>query len=605
MTDLLTDVGTSAPASHAARERRSPHAVALGVAGLVAVGLTVHGASQVELPVSSDVGLAADLPPSFWLGFLALNLTALVALRRETTPPALMGLLQVGLCFVVYGTPAIISDTPRTEVAWRHLGITRALVDAGSVDPTIDAYFNWPGFFAGLGGLIETTGIDPLALALWAPVGNGLLWALGVACVVRALTREDRHLWLALWFFTLTNWIDQDYLSSQAFAFFVYLVALALAMTLIAARPTTPLHRLLRNRGAREGLRAWWSRRVPTEPSGRLRVVGFVLVLVFCATIIVSHQLTPFVLLLSVGVLTVTGRIWSPRLGLVIGLVIVLWLSTAASAYLAGHPLLFVDSSGGAVESNVTARLGGSPGHVLVVKVRTVMALACWGLAGLGFLRLWRQGFRDPRPALLFAVPLAMVPVHTYGGEMMLRASLFAAPFTAYYAAAVLLPLCRRQAVRSLLLGCLLVGLMVGLVTARFGNTRFDMFTDAEIEGVAQLYELAPDDAVLIAGAHPTPWRHRDYTDHRHTTLTDLCEPGLAVTCDALVRKSASENPGGAMVLLSRGNLASIRMQGDATTQAFEAFERRLASAAGVRLVFRNEDVRIYRMLPVGQGARR
>ena len=599
MTDVLPEADHRT--SHdAARGRSLPYAAALGASGLAAVGLTGYGAAQVELPVTSDAGLAADLPPAFWLGFLALNLTMLAALRRPQTPPALMVTLQAGLCFVVYGTPAVISDTPRTEVAWRHLGITRALTDSGSVDPTIDAYFNWPGFFAGLGGVIETTGIDPLTLALWAPVSNGLLWALGVACIVRALTKDNRHLWLALWFFTLTNWIDQDYLSSQAFAFFIYLVALALVMTMLEARPALPLRGLLRVRGALGGWRAWWAQRLPTEPSGRLRVTGFVLALVFCATIVMSHQLTPFVLLMSVGVLTVTGRTCSPRLGSGIALAIVLWLSTAASAYLAGHPLLFVESDG-AVESNVAARLGGSPGHVLVVQVRTVMALACWSLAAVGFVRLWRQGVRDPRPAFLFAVPLAMVPVHPYGGEMMLRAALFASPFTAYFAAAALLPLCVTKTGRSILVGGLLAALAIGLVTARFGNTRFDMFTDAEIEGVAQLYELAPDDAVLIAGAHPTAWRHRDYTAHRHTTLTDLCQTELPASCDVLVRERASESEGGAMVLLSRGNLASMRMQGDATTQAFEAFEGRLASARDTQLVFRNEDVRIYRIVPQGQ----
>lgn len=602
MTDVLTEADTRTRPDPAAG---FPHAVALGAVGLAAVGLTGYGAAQVTLPVTSDVGLVADLPPAFWLGFLALNLTMLAALRRDQAPPALMAVLQAGLCFVVYGTPAVISDSPRTEVAWRHLGVTQTLAESGWVDPMIDAYFNWPGFFAGLGGLIETTGIDPLAVALWAPVGNGLLWALGVACVVRALTRDDRHLWLALWFFTLTNWIDQDYLSAQAFAFFLYLVVLALAMTVVAARPALPLRGQVRVRGALAGLRAWWTHRLPTEQSGRLRVTGFVLVLVLCATIIVSHQLTPFMLLAAVGVLTVTGRTWAPRLGLVIGLIIVLWLSTAASTYLAGHPLLFVDS-GGAVESNVAARLGGSPGHVLVVQVRTVMALACWSLAGVGFLRLWRQGVRDPRPVLLFAVPLAMVPVHTYGGEMMLRAALFAAPFTAYYAAAALLPLCRRtQTGRSILLGSLLAALTIGLVVARFGNTRFDMFTEAEIDGVARLYQLAPDDAVLIAGANPTPWRYRDYTAHRHTTLTDLCQTELPDSCDDILTETASESTGGAMVLLSRSNLASMRMQGDVTTQAFEAFEGRLASARHTRLVFRNEDVRIYHVLPLAPGGRR
>lgn len=583
---------------------RLPVEPILAAASLGALGVAWYGAAQVTLPVDSDLGLAAVLPPTFWAGLLLLNLAMLAALRSPRASPALMLVLQLSLCFMVYGTPAFVSGTPRTEVVWRHLGIAGVLTESGTVDPGIDAYFNWPGFFAGLGALLETTGIDSTSVALWAPVGNGMLWVLGVACIVRALTDNEQHLWLALWFFTLTNWIDQDYLSSQAFAYFLYLVALALVLTLLSARPGVSLQGSVASFGIVSGARAWWSGRVLGEPSARLRVTGVLLTLVFCVTIVISHQLTPFVLLASVGVLTVLGRVAAPRLGAIIAIVVVLWLCTAASTYLAGHPLLFIEDSG-AVESNVADRLGGSPGHVLVVQMRVAMALACWGLAGVGFLRLRRAGVRDLRPALLIAVPLAMVPVHTYGGEMLLRATLFAAPFTAYLAAAALMSSKPRMTpTRSVVLAVVCTVLAVGLVVSRFGNTRFDMFTEAEIGGVARLYEIAPAGSLLIAGAHPTPWRHRDYTAYRHTTLTDLCEPGLPTSCNAAIREQAEQHQGGVMLMLSRGNAASMRMQGYASSQQRAAFESRVSSTRGVRNVFRNEDVRIYHVLPGVEGAR-
>ena len=105
------------------------------------------------------------------------------------------------------------------------------------MDPLIDAYFNWPGFFAGLGALLQVTHVPPVTLALVAPALNGLLWMLGVCLVVRALTSRQHHIWLAAWLFTLFNWIDQDYLSPQAFAYFGYLVVAGLLLHTLAARP--------------------------------------------------------------------------------------------------------------------------------------------------------------------------------------------------------------------------------------------------------------------------------------------------------------------------------------------------------------------------------
>ena len=91
-----------------------------------------------------------------WLSYRA-------AAMADTLFSALLNSVFVGVVNLGTGMILLLAayriPTPRTEVAWRHLGITRALVDAGSVDPTIDAYFNWPGFFAGLGGVFETTGI--------------------------------------------------------------------------------------------------------------------------------------------------------------------------------------------------------------------------------------------------------------------------------------------------------------------------------------------------------------------------------------------------------------------------------------------------------------
>ena len=207
---------------------------------------------------------------------------------------------------------------------------------------------------------------------------------LGVCLVVRSLTPRPHHIWLAAWLFTLFNWIDQDYLSPQAFAYFSYLVVAGLLLHTLAARPGTTLRSAVSEHGARAGWSTWWTSRTPVERDPRRRVAGLWVVVLLSVVILVSHQLTPFFLFGTVALLTVTGRCWTPRLLPVLGALIVIWLTTGASAYLGGHPVLFVQSAHEVTSATVQDRLQGTTGHLHVIDVRFGMTLGVLVLAGLG-----------------------------------------------------------------------------------------------------------------------------------------------------------------------------------------------------------------------------
>jgi hypothetical protein len=115
------------------------------LAGLVSLALAVGAASTVSVPVTSDLGLVALLPFPFWAGLLILNIAFVVALRGDAAGPAhrlVMIWLIMVLVLVLFGTAAFVTDIPRGEVAFRHLGIADALSGTKGIDPDIDAYFN-------------------------------------------------------------------------------------------------------------------------------------------------------------------------------------------------------------------------------------------------------------------------------------------------------------------------------------------------------------------------------------------------------------------------------------------------------------------------------
>lgn len=575
----------------------------LAVLAVLSVCVAARSAAQVSVPVKSDWGLAAALPAGFWIGLLSLNVLMVIALTAARRSRSLLTLLLAALVVTLYGAPMFATGTPRGEVAWRHLGIVGDVMGSGRIDPNIDGYFNWPGFFAGLAGLTETTGISPQQIALVAPIVNVLMWLGVMAVIVRSFTTDHRHLWLSLWLFALGNWIDQDYLSPQAFAFFLYLALLAVALTTLSARPTVSLPAAISHVGLAGGMHLWWVHREPVEPDARRRVAGMAVATLLGVAIVISHQLTPFMLIAALLLLTVTGRLWSPRLVVIVGLVLIMWLDTGASTYLAGHPVLFVDGADKAVSAGLEQRISGSSGHVRVVEIRTASMLAMWSLALFGFVRLWRLGRHDIRPAVLFIAPFLMVPAQSYGGEMLLRVALFSLPFAAFYVAGLLLSAGRGFDVRvGILVVEICLAVSLSTVVARYGNARFDMFTRSEIAGSRALYRLAPDNAVLIAGAHPTPWQFENYTSFRHATIAELCRDVLAdvPTCFALIEDRARHNPEGALVMLNRANQDSLRMQQDVSARAFNSLTERFMDSTDATLVYRNRDVLIFQFPPQG-----
>jgi len=357
--------------------------------------------------------------------------------------------------------------------------------------------------------------------------------------------------------------------------------------------------------------------------------------LLVVAVICASHQLTPFMVLIAITALTLSGRVWPSRLPLIAVVLLTLWLVYPASAYLIGNPPLADAGLQGATEANVIDRLSGTAGHVLVVQVRIVLTLVLWALAAAGAVRDWRRGRLDLRVVLLAATPLLLFPAQLYGGEMLIRVSLFALPFVAVLACSILLPThgSTRPSARAahgsahpaahaahgsahpaahvaqdparpsfraaggLALTCFLLAVLT--VTGRFGNAQYDVFTDDEIAAVAAVHRLAPPGSSIISAAHPTPWRSEAYLEHRARTIDDMCRSDLSTaTCGPLVYDFARHSPGGAVVLLMRSSEASLVLQGAGSARGLDELEEWLSAQSGVELAFSNADARVYRVTP-------
>jgi hypothetical protein len=267
-----------------------------------------------------------------------------------------------------------------------------------------------------------------------------------------------------------------------------------------------------------------------------------------------------------------------------------------------GHPPLEDAGLLAAAEANVVDRVSGTPGHLFVVQVRMALTVVLWLLAAAGALRDRRRGRLDIRVVLLAVSPLLLFPAQAYGGEMLIRVSLFALPFVAVQACSVLLPAHRgwrpsAGAAAGLALTCSLLAMLT--VTGRFGNAQYDVFTDGEMAAVVAAQRLAPPGSAIISAAHPTPWRSDSYLEHKYRTIDELCQTDLsAAVCGPLVYNYARHNPAGAVVVLTRSSEASLVIQGATSERGFAELENWLGAQNGVEFVFGNADARAYRVAP-------
>src|SRR4051812_40671882 len=119
--------------------------VVLPVVSLVVWSLAI---SRVDMRGTTDLGLISVLPPLALVAVILLLVSFALTLREEpvSTPVALLHVLA--LVWMLYGVTIVVEEAPRFAIAYRHIGLAEYISRNHAVDPLIDAYHNWPGFFS-------------------------------------------------------------------------------------------------------------------------------------------------------------------------------------------------------------------------------------------------------------------------------------------------------------------------------------------------------------------------------------------------------------------------------------------------------------------------
>lgn len=487
-----------------------------GALVVVALASWTWSLQVVELDRLGGLGLAAILPWQYYLALAAVILSFGILIYRKRNSFSLSVLHLVVLAVVWHATPAVLYGAPRYPYSYKHIGVIARIQSGAPIDPGIDAYFNWPGYFSLNALLNSVTGLtDSLGLAMWAPLFYNLAYLGVLMFIYRGLGSRSRHMLLAAWFFMLTSWVGQDYFAPQALGYFWHLGILGILITWFG-----------RHAGRGGTLYGLDADATPVQRGG----LALFVVLTFAA-LVASHQLTPIVTLASVGTLVIFRRINGYLLALLLLGIQLVWFAYPAATYLSGN-LPNIVSAVGALVANLTASAAVlpdaasmfAPERTLIVAIRRWMSVAVWALALGGVVRNWLQGSRNLTAILLAAVPFAFIALGSYGGEMLLRIYFFSLPFVAWFIGALLLP---KPAAKGsigypLLVIAISAALAVGNAFAYFGNEAINYISTDELAALEAVYGTAPSGSLIVTATETAPVNFDRYGEISYRSIESM-----------------------------------------------------------------------------------
>jgi hypothetical protein len=594
-----------------ARPGRWPSPAAAAITALGVAGFTLFLASLpgIALDRMTGLGLVSVLPASALAGVTMLALALVAGLFLPRAHPAGLAAALAGLVICLDGVTAFTGSAPRFPTSYQIAGFVQYLSATGHVAPGLAAYFSWPGFFALISLVTGAAGTHSLLglMRVW-PVVIDLLCLPPFFLMMAGLRISWRARWAAGLLFAVGNWVGQDYFSPQSLNYLLYLVFLAILVNWF----TGP-----RRAGGSGPDRAGESG--PDRPDGRLRpgergprpagtgqrafLLGLLLGIFTLSTM--SHQLTPFYMIGACVALLAVRRSTLRSLPVLLGVILVGWISFAAVDYWSGHMSnIFggVGNLGSNLTSSVGGRLAGSTGsHLLALHMREVVAATIVGLALAGLVRRRRHGFDDRILMALLAMPVASIGLQSYGGEMALRIYLFLLPAACVAAGSLFFT--GSQAARptwraGLVLALCATLLPTAFLAARYGNEAFEQVPSGELAASNWIY--AHDGAgarILWPSASPAvdvtpemPWSYRDIGRVAYRPVQAPQDPASVSGAVAALRQAGP----GSYLILTGTQAAYLEQSAGYPAGWGGRFSERLGATPGVRVVFAARTATVY-----------
>jgi hypothetical protein len=554
-----------------------------------AVTLAVGGVAGSSLRLDG-YGLAASLPPAYFLGLICLPLASGIQwLRGRHASTTAIVVHVVLFVLIVWLTPLLLEWTPRFRTSYVNFGYVDPVLRGVGLLPDRFIYHNWPLFPIVMAAVVGATGISPTLLMAVFPVVMMLAYLVPLGAILRTIAIHGtgagddsggvRSLgqvgWPAgLWLFAVFNWTSQDYFSPQAVAYLFFIVWLAVLVHVVVRR------------------------------AGVLTTATTIALLGLFSLIVLTHVLTSLEVLGVLAALTAARLLRRPTMIVTCGLIFIVWQLNVAGPFFAFYAdrlqssLLDVSDF---VRVNLGSRVTGSPQHAQIAELRIVVTGILFALAGLSVLvRLLGSGrSRSVMFGIAFLFGIAFVaPASVYGGEMLIRVLLFSLPMLAGLAVAAF----GTGAYRLLLVVAVAVMAPIHILT-HYGNELHDYVSPNEIAGFEFVSSSLPP-ANIFGGYPAGNFENTALLDARNSYLSRGVLPSaLEDFLDPTLHHGWSHKDWPTYILLSRGDEAAMQL-----FQNRPGFMAEVKSVLdrdpAFRVVYANPDVTIYSRQPKASSSR-
>jgi hypothetical protein len=585
-------------------------AAAIGALGLAGFLLFFASLRHVHLSHMNGLGLLSVLPHGAVAGVVILALAFVLGIALPRPHPLGLAAGLVALVICLDGVTAFIEPQPRFPTAFQIAGFIQYISSTGHATPGLAAYFSWPGFFALVSMVTGAAGTHGLLglMRVW-PMLIDLACLPPFFLIMRNLRIPWRAQWVAGFLFTVGNWVGQDYLSPQSFNYVLYLVFLAILVNWftqprLSANPHVIVSGLTRLHRRIFGILRPGELAPRPASTGQRAFLLAVLIAIFAVST-VSHQLTPFYLVGAATALVLVRRSSLTGLPVLLGVILIGWVSFAAVDYWSGHMSNIFGgfgNLGGNLTSSVGGRLMGSTSvHLLTLHAREGVAAVIVGMAILGLLRRRRKGFDDRVLIALFCMPILSIGLQSYGGEMALRIYLFLLPAACILAGCFFFadPKAGRANWRAIPVLALCAAILpVAFILVRYGNDAFEQIPTGEVAASNWIYSHDAQGArIQWLSSSPTidntpemPWSYQDINKVLYLPVQAPLHPA---NVSGLVRGLRNSGPG-TYLIATRTQETYLEQAAGYPAGWGSHFNQLMRAEPGVRVAFTNSAATVY-----------
>jgi hypothetical protein len=605
--DTVTALDRPRPAAGPVRPRASWRLwVQIGIlfAGAACWSAAVMLSSTAQV---SDYGLLGAVHPAFFAAVGLCVLGFVLEIGRGARRGWLLLLHLLLLLLILHATVPLLVPEPEYAWTYKHIGVIELFRSRGHVlDPT-DIYQAWPSLFAGVAQLVTLSGASALKVAAWAPVYFDTANCLPLFAIVRSLTDDRRMPWLTVFLFTCVNWVAQDYLSPQAFTYVLCLGAVLIMLRWLRRVPG-PANVWPRWLG-----RLWgWLHKGLAEvpyPSRRLSRTALISLYLVYAVVVISHQLSPYIVALSATALVLLGLVRSWQIiPILLGIAVLYLLPHYGIVDHYGlfdgfniFSTFFHSTQGVSVVAPVN-----TAGRVFSVQAVQLLSVVTWGTAALAVLTARQRLGPVAAPATLAFAPFAVMFGQGYGGEAIYRVFLFSVPWCAYLIVTLFLRLRLTRVPRTvkvLTATAVLTAATLAGVQGAHGQLAFDQFTPAEVRSMEYLYAHVPDNATILSAAPNLPARlTANYGDFNGgadpesiTTIFPALNPTITSSDLASIRAYCAQYDGPVYLVYMDSMATYMHYFGYLPDGTLESLRTALSTSPDWSVLLRDGDTVIYK----------